>query len=361
MGEYAAESAGVGPDPTIVRIRTLIEAGRHEEARVKLESVLASEPGDGGLWCLYALCLCRLDRPAEALQAAGRAAALEPDEEWPHRLASIALCSLQDYPRAAEAARAAVRLEPGLWQTHAQLALALHEVKNVDAMNEAWQSADHAVSLAPDEAETHFVMGVVAQERGAVQVAESAYRRVLALDPAHAAAMNNLGLLQLKRGRLHEAAEGFTSSLRNDPNLGVARANVDAVGWRLMTIAYYIAFGGFWVLRFLVETSGPYEYLLRAGMGVVLLGVWIIVGLRMLGRLPSAARRYLARLPRRSSGFGIMAGGVTLCVLGSLFAAFAPGPVSRYGLGAAAVGISVSFVTSWVVTIRNWRSRNRTR
>jgi len=51
--------------------------------------------------------------------------------------------------------------------------------------------------------------------------------------------MNNLQLFRLCRDRLRR---GFTSSLRNDPDLGVARANVDAVGWRLMTIGY-IAFG----------------------------------------------------------------------------------------------------------------------
>ncbi|MGH3377681.1 MAG: hypothetical protein ACRDP6_23410, partial [Actinoallomurus sp.] len=130
---------------------------------------------------------------------------------------------------------------------------------------------------------------------------------------------------------------------------------------RLMTIGYYIAFGGFWVLRFLVAADSPYDYLLRAGMGVVLLGVWVTVGLRMLGRLPSPARRYLARMPKRSAGFGVMAAGVSLCVLGSLFAAFAPGSVCVLGLLAAGAGIFISFVTSWIVTVRNWRSRNRTR
>jgi hypothetical protein len=53
-----------------------------------------------------------------------------------------------------------------------------------------------------------------------------------------------------------------------------------------------------------------------------------------------------------------MAGGMSLCVLGSLFAAFAPGSVCVYGLLGAGGGIFLSCVMSWIVTIRNWRSRN---
>lgn len=60
----------------------------------------------------------------------------------------------------------------------------------------------------PDDVGTNFALGVAVHKRGAGYAAESAYRRVLALDPAHAAAMNNRGLFQLRRGRLREAAAG---------------------------------------------------------------------------------------------------------------------------------------------------------
>lgn len=349
-----------GVDPATERARVLIEAGRHGEAEGVLQSALAKEPDDGAKWCLYALCLVRLERAKHAVEAAGRAAALEPEEEWPHRLASIALCSLGDYQNAVVAAREAIRREPDLWQTHAQLALALHELKHRGAADEAWQAASYAVNLASNEAETHFVMGVVAQERGDLSTAEAAYEKSLALDPTHAAAMNNLGLVQLKRGKLHQAVEGFTSSLRTDPRLQVARANVESVGWRLTTYAYYLAFGGWWILRFLVvgdEGGFGAVYVVRIVAGLALLAGWAILGVRMVGRLPAAARGYLAGMPRRSPAFAVMVAGILGCVLGSMFAAFTPPDLAIYGLVVAGGAIFVSFATSWLVTIGNLRKR----
>lgn len=348
-------------DPAGERARALIDAGRLEEAKGVLQTALAREPEDGGKWCLFALCMVRLDQFDDALQAAGKAAALEPAEEWPHRLASIALCGKKDYPRAVSAARESVRRESDLWQTHAQLALALHELGNLAAIDEAWQAASYAVALAPEEAETHFVMGVIAQERRQHDVAERAYEKVLALDPGHAAAMNNLGLVQLRRGRIHAAVDGFTSSLRSDPRLEVARANVESVGWRLMTFGYYIAFAGFWILRLLLsgEVERDMPFLFRVGFGVALLAVWGVLGVRMVGRLPTAARQYLFGMPRRSLGFGVMTFGIAGCVLGSMFAAFTPPQLAGYGLVVAGCAIFLSFVTSWVVTIRAWRDRKK--
>lgn len=353
-----------GIDPATERARVLIEAGRHGEAENVLQTALAKEPDDGAKWCLYALCMVRLDRAQQAVEAAGRAAALEPDEEWPHRLASIALCSLGEHERAVTAAREAIRREPDLWQTHAQLALALHELKCRGAADEAWSAASYAVSLASNEAETHFVMAVVAQERGDLATAEVAYEKALALDPTHAAAMNNLGLVRLRRGRLHQAVEGFTSSLRSDPSLQVARANVESVGWRLTTYAYYLAFVGWWILRFLVvsdDSDFGTLYFVRAGAGVALLAGWAVLGVRMVGRLPAAARGYLAGMPRRSPAFAVMACGILGCVLGSMFAAFTPAHLAFYGLVVAGVAIFVSFVTSWVVTVGNIRRRRKQR
>lgn len=356
MSEYPEDPlAATDADVATERAKGLVGAGRFDQARPMLREALARDPDDGGLWCLLALCLIRLDEPDEAIEAAARAAALEPFEEWPHRLASIALVGKKRYEQATVAAREAVRRAPDLWQTHAQLALALHEVKRPQELDEAWYAASHATALAPQEAETHFVMGVVAQERGHAHVAERAYRQALALDPSNAGAMNNLALLELRRGRVSKAAEGFTSSIRADPALGVARVNVEAVGWRMLTFAYYIAFVGFWVLRFLLAESVGYG--VRVGVGVLLVAVWAALAVRTVHRLPVPARRYLTTLPRRQLGFGLMTIGVGGCVAGSLIAAFAPFPVAGVALTAALGAILVSFVTSWIVVIRNRRHR----
>ncbi len=56
--------------------------------------------------------------------------------------------------------------------------------------------------------------------------AEIAYRTVLKLDPSHADAHNNLGIIFAKRGDFAAATEQFTEALRIDPNHRNANANL---------------------------------------------------------------------------------------------------------------------------------------
>jgi tetratricopeptide (TPR) repeat protein len=59
--------------------------------------------------------------------------------------------------------------------------------------------------------------------------AEAAYRYALRLDPAHAAAHNNLGILLAMRGETDEAARQFEDVLRLDPNDATAHFNLGAL------------------------------------------------------------------------------------------------------------------------------------
>ena len=89
--------------------------------------MVSAEPGSSRAWCLFARAHLGADRYVEAVDAANRAAAIEPAEEWPHRLASNALMHLGNHTEALRAASESRRLAPSYWQTHvcvAQAALA---------------------------------------------------------------------------------------------------------------------------------------------------------------------------------------------------------------------------------------------
>src|ERR1700685_3447189 len=105
----------------------MLDLGRYDEASPLLARLVSAAPGSGRAWCLFARAHLGADRFTEAVEAANRAAAIEPTEEWPHRLASNALMHLGSHGEALRAAAESRRLAPAYWQTHvcvAQAALA---------------------------------------------------------------------------------------------------------------------------------------------------------------------------------------------------------------------------------------------
>src|SRR5208337_2593336 len=119
-----------------------------DEAAGLLARVVSAEPECSRAWCLMARAHLGADRYAEAVSAAKRAAALDPADEWPHRLASNALVHLGNYPDALRAAYDACRLAPGYWQTHVCVAQAALVFFKEAAATEA---AARARDLAPNE------------------------------------------------------------------------------------------------------------------------------------------------------------------------------------------------------------------
>ena len=128
-----------------------------------------------------------------------RAAGLDPTEEWSHRLASVALVNLGRTLEAVDEAREAVRLAPHLPIVRVQLAQAMGTLPEL--RRSAYDEALAAVTLDPTEPECHLVVADTARKLGWTRQAEAAYRQVLTMDPANAAAMNNLAVLRLQQGR----------------------------------------------------------------------------------------------------------------------------------------------------------------
>src|SRR5580700_3076153 len=158
----------------------MLDLGRYDEASTLLARLVSTEPDSGRAWCLFARAHLGADRYAEAVEAANRAAAIEPGEEWPHRLASNALMHLGTHAEALRAAAESRRLAAG------QPALAA-------------TAASEARRLAPNEPDVHFLSGKVALARGDLAGARGHQERALALDPSHSGAMNELGRIRLRR------------------------------------------------------------------------------------------------------------------------------------------------------------------
>ena len=191
------------------------------------------------MWCRLSLANLRLDRDNDALEAAGRAAALAPDNDWPHRLASHALESLGRKTRRSGLPRGR-RLAPHVWQGHARFAATLSAAGG--DLRLARQAAGHAVQLAPFEPDAHSAMGLVALRQGDHDTAERAFRHVLSLQPEHHSALNNLAVVQLRKRDLDGALSGFSAAIRSEPQQEVARRNVDVVERAVLYRAQWFVF-----------------------------------------------------------------------------------------------------------------------
>ncbi|MFI7637592.1 hypothetical protein [Nonomuraea sp. NPDC049400] len=150
-------------------------------------------------WCDEALARLNAGRPESALDAARRAADLDPGAEWAYRLISLAHERLGRDADAAPAAERAVELARGSWPARLRLAAVLRRVPG--RWQEAVEHATLAGKFAPEEPGPEVMRGDLALLRGEHTGAEQSYRTALAIDPGHPQARVNLGLSLLRWDR----------------------------------------------------------------------------------------------------------------------------------------------------------------
>jgi tetratricopeptide (TPR) repeat protein len=74
-----------------------------------------------------------------------------------------------------------------------------------------------AITLAPENADAHNLLGAILDQQGKAQAAEREYRTALRLNPKAAGAFANLGVLLARTNRPSEAVQAFESAMRLAP------------------------------------------------------------------------------------------------------------------------------------------------
>jgi tetratricopeptide (TPR) repeat protein len=306
------------------RVEMLIGLDRAEEAADLVRQALGERPYEPDLWCALGHAEIARNRPREALEAANEALSLNPEEEWPHRIASLSLTQLGQHPEAIRAAHECVRLAPYAWQAHDRLACALAKVP-AERPN-AWAAAQRAVELAPHEPETHFTVGNLALDARDHAQAEEAFRRVLQVDPAHAGALNNLALIDLRRGRYSQAALRFGATLAMSPGDDFVRLNLHATLWNALRKLHLVLFGSLWVVWLAFRAAAHSWWasgLARLMFGVVAAAAGSVAWV-WVRRLPVQLRPYLRRLFRHDAWLVVTAATLAVAVVLLVGAALLP-------------------------------------
>nr|WP_245765465.1 hypothetical protein [Nonomuraea jiangxiensis] len=335
-------------------------------------------------WCAEALTRLNAGRPESALDAAGRAADLDPGAEWPYRLMSLAHERLGRDADAVLAAEQAAGLARGSWSARLRLAASLRRVPG--RWCEAVEEAALARKFAPEEADPEVMAGDLALLTGEHAEAERRYRAALEIDPGHPQARVNLGLALLRwdrprphhdpawpvdpreTGRARRALEVWSRQVR----LLAAVATVAiAMGALLLDRGAEARLGGLAVLALLVPLTirqvrrvGRWAYvpamlsrdpwlgssLVSAVVSVVAFAAWLL--LAAVPSMPSALDPVWAGL----AGLAVL-GWPALAALRALAEAWRGRPLPALAETAKANERSArrnTGVTLWIVLGRTW-------
>lgn len=263
-------------EPELDRVQALIDSGRHDAARRLLAPYLAARPDDARALCQLAACHEADGDHAWMLEAAERACAAEPENEFGHRLRAVALLCLDRNTEAVAAARTAVELVPDAWPGHLVLAGALAGMPG--RRRAALAAASTAVRLGPDEAAVHFGHGVLLHAFGRTGRARRAYRRTLSLDPTHAGALENLGRIAERQSRIGASVRYFSAAAALSPGGVAGTAHLRRVLRQVLGLSWVAMLG---VMFVLVWAWSPVAWGVAAAL-LVGAGVWAWRSLRVL-------------------------------------------------------------------------------
>ncbi len=88
--------------------------------------------------------------------------------------------------------------------------------------NVAIKCFEKAITIDPDDSETHLRMGHVYNKKSNTKKAISYYKKAIAIDPDFARAHYSLGTVYDKKGKLDKAISEFKKSIAINPNLAEA-------------------------------------------------------------------------------------------------------------------------------------------
>jgi tetratricopeptide (TPR) repeat protein len=324
----SGEVTGLDHAAAVAAIQNLLDVHRFADARARAAALLREQPDDPQVLCLLAQALLGVGDHASALQAAQRAIAASPEEEWGHRLASSAYAELARPRLARDAARRATALAPHLWEAWVQLAAAAHVV--AWPAHEARHAATEALRLAPHEAEPHVAYGTTVM-RGDPARARSAFEEALRLDPGNTAALNNLAVLDFRTVKLRRAGEGLVRAAAADPRDTVAQYNLR------VTVQAVIARTCVAVTAVAIVLAKPLFFLGKAAdrIPTPFTIIWIVAEALALGflawwlrRLTPTLRRHLWYLVSRHAMLRVLVAGLVVVGVLSTVGVVTSGPVA---------------------------------
>ncbi len=205
----------------IQRAQHLRECHRHEEAVALLHQYLTNEPDDPQAY--VELAFNHLEMPGKRSMAVDyilKAIGILPDVGHLHALHARTLNQLDRHKEALAAAERAIALDPEndfCWVSKGESLLGLSEWKAAEA------ALDQALQLDPDDTIASNLRSIALRMQNRLDESYDETARRLARDPENPISLANAGWTALQSGKIEQAENLFRDALRIDPECEYAR------------------------------------------------------------------------------------------------------------------------------------------
>jgi Tfp pilus assembly protein PilF len=146
-----------------------------------------------------------------------------PENLWGHYMLGLSCWKSGDFAGASIALEAALAIDGDHLKSHINLAR-VHLAAN--RYSDAHRHALTAVSLAPQQAVSHRILGRTFHSLGMAEEAISAYRSALLIDGNDAWSLNNIGLILIEEERFQESLGPLARAIQLRDNVAVFRNNL---------------------------------------------------------------------------------------------------------------------------------------
>ncbi len=197
----------------------LLELRRPAEALEVISRQLASSPHDGKALLAASVASRQVGQFGAAVDFARRALAVIPHMDAPYAALAAALMASSRPEEAVDAAYRAVQMDPQNWINHVRYSECLLALPH--GRDRAWEAAQYAVRLAPQEAAVHLQIAAVASQGGRskhnLDIAERALAEAARLSPTDPRLHYEMAQVRFVGSRDAEALDSVANALASDP------------------------------------------------------------------------------------------------------------------------------------------------
>jgi tetratricopeptide (TPR) repeat protein len=200
--------------------------GLDEKALSYLIKARESHPNDVPTLLHFGTVCLRRDLGMDALDAAKKAYALQPANNYAVFLLARANISQQQWPEAYDLFEQLAKRMPRY--APAYYAMGWLDRK-LDRNDEARRQLRRALAIDPGLFDARAELAQIYLDNGELEIAEQSFAKVLQQDPKNAKANSGMGALMLRRGKLVQAQRYLEAAIASDPKDGAAHYKLSQV------------------------------------------------------------------------------------------------------------------------------------
>ncbi|MDH4320517.1 MAG: sulfotransferase [Desulfobulbaceae bacterium] len=204
----------------------LLAAGNPAAAEGVYRRLLVAAPDFHPAWHALGLLACRFGKLPLAADLIGKAVAIDNGVALYHRNLCEIRRRLGRLAEAITAGEQATTIAPNDRDAHYNLGLAYTDSGRQEEASRCYR---RALELTPDHNLSWNNLGASLEKLGDKAGAEEAYARAIAIAPGHAEAQNNLGAIYSEQGRLAEACRAFEAAIAARPDFVEAHYNLSSL------------------------------------------------------------------------------------------------------------------------------------